>query len=369
MNDQPEFPDGPPGWPVADPEVFEALRSAWADGSWGKYHGPHVPALTRRLQEFHDVAHAVLCSSGTIAVELALRGLKVSADDEVLLAGYDFPGNFRAIEAIGARPVLVDIDPATWCLDARRIADALSERVTAIVVSHLHGGLATMSAIRQLADAHGVALLEDACQCPGARVEGRPAGTWGDAGVLSFGGSKLLTAGRGGAVLTPHADVLQRIKVFAERGNDTFPLSELQAAVLVPQLNRLDERNKQRAAAVSRLTEAIRTIGELRPVASELADSVAAYYKHAWLLDVSVSRDIFLAAIRREGVAIDAGFRGFTRRGPRRCRKSGALQHSLQAAECTVILHHPVLLESAADIDRVAGAIHRAIAASRESSS
>src|SRR5205085_10640127 len=117
---------------------------------------------------------------------------------------YDFAGNFRAVDAVGARPVLVDIDSSTWCLDAQQVASAASDRVRAVIVSHLHGGLADMPAICEVAKAHGWSVVEDACQATAAQVHGRISGTWGDVGVLSFGGSKLLTAGRGGAVLTQH---------------------------------------------------------------------------------------------------------------------------------------------------------------------
>ena len=102
------------------------------------------------LAQMHGVQHAWLCSSGTIAVELALRGLKVGPGDEVILAAYDFPGNFRAIEAIGARPVLVDLAPGTWTIDVEQVAAAISPRTKAIIVSHLHGSLADMRRLRRI---------------------------------------------------------------------------------------------------------------------------------------------------------------------------------------------------------------------------
>src|SRR5204862_924383 len=135
--------------------------------------------------------------------------------------------------------VLVDVQPGTACLDGEQLADACHERTRAVIVSHLHGELAPMADIRAFADCSGLLLIEDACQAPGAMIEGRPAGTWGDVGVLSFGGSKLLSAGRGGALLTRSAEFIQRAKVYCEQGNHAFPLSELQAAVLIPQLAKL----------------------------------------------------------------------------------------------------------------------------------
>ena len=143
----PAFPHGPPQWPIPDDDVRMALEAAWSDGSWGRYEGPHLERLSAELCRFHGVAFASPCCSGTFAVELALRSLKIGAGDEVLLAGYDFPGNFRSIEAVGARPVLIDIDPRTWCPDVQQVEDALGENSRAILVSHLHGGLADMQAI------------------------------------------------------------------------------------------------------------------------------------------------------------------------------------------------------------------------------
>lgn len=366
MNDGPiAFPDGPPTWPIADDDVAAALESAYADGSWGKYNGPHGVELAEKLAEFHGVGHVQLCSSGTIAVELALRGLRIGAGDEVILAGYDFSGNFRCIEAVGATPVLADIDASTWCLDVEQVKQAVSDKTRAVIISHLHGGLADMKQIREVVDHFGVALIEDACQSPGAETGGHTAGTWGDVGVLSFGGSKLLTAGRGGAVLTHSAEIAQRIKVHCEQGNNAFPLSELQAAVLIPQLAKLATRNRQRATSVKRLLASLNAQEMLRPVALENSENMHVFYKLAWLWNplgrTHSSREQFLQAIRAKGVAVDAGFRGFTRRSAKRCRKTSPLRHSEQAAEQTVVLHHPILLESADTIERLADAIAQVV--------
>lgn len=352
-------------WPRDDADVREALAAALADGSWGRYHGPHVERLTADISKSFESPYVLPCCSGTFAVELALRAVGVDEGDEVLLAGYDFPGNFRAIEAIGARPVLVDIDPAGWALDYRLLAEACRDRTRAVVVSHLHGSLAPMRELMCVAAEQRLRVIEDACQCPGAVVQGRWAGTWGDCGVLSFGGSKLLTAGRGGAVLTREASTHQRAKIYCERGNHAFPLSELQAAVLLPQLGRLAERNHQRAQAVARLLKRLENVPALVPRVSDLEASSPAYYKVGFLYDASGDRDReqFIAAARAEGVPLDAGFRGFALRGARRCRVCGDLSASRRAAEKALVLHHPVLLEPLETIDRVADSLRQIAAA------
>lgn len=361
---QAAIPAGPPEWPARDETIRQAMEAAWADGTWGRYHGPHCVTLIDELSGLLDVDHVSLCCSGTVAVELALRGLQVGPGDEVVLAGYDFPGNFRAIDAVGAIPVLVDIDPTTWCLDNERLGKAIGPSTRAIVVSHLHGGLAPMSQIMEFAGDHGIRVVEDACQVPGAVVEGRAAGAWGDAGVLSFGGSKLLTAGRGGAVLTADAATHQRIRIFAERGNSVFPLSELQAAVLLPQLASLARLNARRAAAVVRLVEQTVDLDCFRPLAIPDRQQTS-FYKVAWSYlppdDGWPSREKLIAALQAEGVAVNSGFRGFTRRSGRRCRRVGSLDHSKQAAETTLLLHHPVLLQPNETVDQVAAAMRKVV--------
>jgi dTDP-4-amino-4,6-dideoxygalactose transaminase len=337
------------------------LHAVYQDGSWGRYHGDQLDAFVAELCSAHDIAFAYSCCSGTLAVELALRGLRVGSGNEVILAAYDYPGNFRSIEAVGATPVLIDIDRQSWCLDADQIELAVTPATRAVIVSHLHGGLANMTAIRQVASSHGLAVIEDACQAAGAKVQGRVAGTWGDAGILSFGGSKLLTAGRGGAVLTSREDVHQRIKIFAERGNHAFPLSELQAAVLRPQLAQLPIRNQIRRRNVRQLTEALRDVPQLIPATVPSTDDEPSYYKLGWRYSArgNVSRETILAALQAEGVPIDAGFPGFLRRGTGRCRQVGTLAGARSAASDTLLLHHPILLMPAETLDQLAHAVHK----------
>lgn len=334
-------------WPQPDEEVLQALQRAFRDGTWGVYHGPDCQALQEELCGFFDSENTLLCSSGTVGVELALRGLGVAAGDRVVLAGYDFPGNFRAVDAIGARAVLVDVAKESWSLDAESLAQVDLPDVKAVIVSHLHGGLADMGAIMRLARQRGWLVVEDACQQPGAEIAGRKVGTWGDVGVLSFGGSKLITAGRGGAVLTDDASVLQRMKIFSEQGNQAYPLSELQAAVLRPQLRKLDERNAVRRERAEVVRKQAVSNDLLVPV-SQLENAVETYYKFAWSFTPALQqpehREALLSDLHSHGAPIDVGFRGFTGRGTKRCDKPVPLSVSEALSNSTLLLHHPILL-------------------------
>ena len=358
-------PGAPPGWPPDDPAVAEALRSLIETGDWGRYHGPHGEALRTALSTSHGDRRVHLCAGGTAAVELALIGCVVSSGDEVILAGYDFRANAANVLALGATPVAVDVRPDDWQIDPAAVAAALSPQTTAVLVSHLHGGVVDLPAVRTLCDDTSVLLIEDACQNPGATAHGRPAGTWGDAGVLSFGGSKLLTAGRGGAVLTaPDAigeRVAARIRTHVGRGNDLSPLSEMQAAVLLPQVRALPERTAVRA----RNAATLRAIAGLVPLApGRSRANEPAFYKMGFRYDPAafdgLPRGLFCAALRAEGVAFDPGFATlralFSRR---RVRFVGPLPHAAEAGRRCVVLHHPALLEGGDALAAVPAAVER----------
>jgi dTDP-4-amino-4,6-dideoxygalactose transaminase len=366
----PVRPQGPPDWPLPDDDVRSALLAAYQDGSWGKYFGPHVEKLTAQLAQYHQVEFALTCGSGTFAVELALRALKVGPGDEVIMAGYDYPGNFLSVHAVGAMPVLVDIDPDNWNIDWRRLEKAIGPATRAIIASHLHGGMFPMPKVLVIGDAHNLGVIEDAAQQPGARLEGQRAGAWGHVGILSFGGSKLLSAGRGGAIVTDRADVYQRAKTIQQRGNIVNPLSELQAAVLLPQLAKLDARNAQRRAAVSYLTEKLQEFSGIRPFVNRLTNSEPTYYKFGWQYDETkfgLPRERLLAAMRAEGIALDDGFRALhVGRSPARFRQAGDLTEAERAHHGCLVLHHPVLLGGPADWDEIVLALRKVHAHAKE---
>jgi perosamine synthetase len=356
----PVRPKGPPAWPFADADVRAAVEEALASGAWGQYHGPHVCALEAELAALHGVPHALTCASGTLAVEAALRALRVGPGDEVVMAAYDYESNFLTVHALGAKPVLVDVRPDNFQFDETELEAAFTPLTKAVICSHLHGGIVNVPAARAVCAARGIGVVEDAAQAPGATAFGAPSGTLGDAGTLSFGGSKLLTAGRGGALLFRDAGLYQRAKTWLHRGVQAWaPLSELQAAALRPQLRALAARTGWRAERARELVEQLPP--GLAPFAQPHASCVPAFYKLGFIYNSAafgLSRDLFVKAVRAEGVAFDAGFRALhVGRSPSRFRAVGALPHASRAHETCVMLHHPVLGLSQADARQVAEAI------------
>ncbi len=350
-------------WPVTDDSIRQAFESMMSDGSWGRYHGPHCDRLRSELSAWHTIDHSILCSSGTAAVELALRAIPIAAGDEVVLAAYDFKANFLNVLTLGAVPVLVDVLPDKPVMDPDQLASAFTNRTKAILVSHLHGHLAAIEQICSVAKSHGVAVIEDACQCPGAVINGRRAGTIGDVGVLSFGGSKLLTSGRGGALLTSDASMAQRVKLYTQRGNDAYPLSEMQAAIVLPQLRQLEIRNQLRFSAAERLCREMDASSSLHQTMFPANGSnIPAFYKMAFLLsdDFPVSNREQLCAVARDaGIPLDPAFSALHLiHGRRRFRAIGELRNATKLHDHLTVLHHTALLRSADQLDQMA---HRLI--------
>lgn len=348
LGGQPLFPDGPPEWPSPMEDVRLAMEEAYRNGSWGKYHAQNVQRLEGEISSLFGSPHVLPCASGTLAIETALRVLRVGQGDEVILAGYDYPGNFLSVHAVGAMPTLVDLLPDNWNLNPSLLGPAIGPNTRAVIVSHLHGGMVRMSEVMEICRARGIPVIEDAAQAAGAMVEGRFAGTWGDMGILSFGGSKLLTAGRGGALLTANPDFHQRARLELFRGtNWVAPLSELQAAVLIPQLRALSMRNQQRLRAVAFLRRELEAIPGLR-LFSQGTNGSPAFYKLGIQLDerpFGVTRQTLVPAMRAEGLAVDEGFRSLhVNRSSKRFHAPAPLPEAERAHRNCLVMHHPILL-------------------------
>lgn len=348
--------------------VLVRLASA---GAWGQYHGEELPNLERELSHYFAGSSALTCASGTLACEIALRAVGVQAGSEVILAAYEYEPTFLTLHALGAVPVLVDVDPRTGNLDASLVEAALSPKTVAVVASHLHGGTVDLRLLKELQSNHPFKIVEDAAQCPGATLAASPAGTTGDVGVLSFGGSKLLSAGRGGAVLTRDLQTLQRAKLLLSRGVQSWgTLSELQAAVVRPQLARLPREHANRIRQIALLDERLREMRGLRRFQTATPSDRPDFYKIGFWYEATatgLSRELFCHAMRAEGCAVDPGFRSLhIGRAKSRYRAAGELPHATALSEQCVVVHHPILRESVSAIEQFTAAVVKTLCAADE---
>ena len=219
--------------------------------------GREVRLFEEEFAAFSEARYAVGVDSGTSALELALRAYDIGPGDEVITAANSFIASALAISHAGATPVLVDVDPFTHTIDVTGIERAITPRTKAILPVHLYGHPAHMDPIRQLAEQHGLIVIEDACQAHGARYKGRRAGSLGHAAAFSFYPGKNLGAyGDGGMVVTNDADIRKRLEMLRNYGQEekyhhltqgfNRRLDTLQAAVLRVKLRYLEKWNAAR---------------------------------------------------------------------------------------------------------------------------
>lgn len=212
--------------------------------------------LEAALESRMKVKHAQLVSSGTAALTVALASAGVGAGDEVILPTFTFVASFEAVLALGAVPVLADVD-STLTLDPAQVAKAITEKTSVIMPVHMCGSMANLEALKEICDAHNLILLEDACQAIGGSYKGKPLGSYGDLGCFSFDYVKTITCGEGGAVITNNSDYHKNADHYSDHGHNhigndrgaedhpflgyNYRISELNAAVGVAQIKRLDD--------------------------------------------------------------------------------------------------------------------------------
>lgn len=236
-------------------ELRDAIDAVIASGEF--ILGPQVREFERLAAEYCGTRHAVGCSSGTDALLMALMALEVGPGDEAITTPYTFFATAGAIWRLGARPVFVDIEHASFNIDPSQIEDAITPQTKAIVPVHLFGQTADMEPIIETARRHGLAVVEDAAQAIGADYRGQRAGSIGELGCFSFFPSKNLGClGDGGMVTTNDDQLAERLrtlrkhgasqKYFHDRVGGNFRLDTIQAAVLAVKLRYLDSWNEAR---------------------------------------------------------------------------------------------------------------------------
>jgi dTDP-3-amino-3,4,6-trideoxy-alpha-D-glucose transaminase len=254
------------GDPQLHAELLDAVARVSGDAAFTL--GEEVERFERELAAWCGAGHAVGVSSGTAALELALRALGVGPGDEAIVPANSFVATAEAVSATGATPVLVDDHQETALLTAEIAERAIGPRTRCAIPVHLYGRTVEMGPLLELCRERGILLVEDACQAHGARYRGRPVGSLGDAGCFSFYPAKNLGAwGDGGAVVTGDPELARRVRLLRSHGEEvrhrhelvgrTDRLDALQAAILRVKLGRLEEENGRRRAAGAALREAL----------------------------------------------------------------------------------------------------------------
>jgi perosamine synthetase len=229
--------------------VTDAVTNAWY-GNANMYH----ERFERAFAEYLGMRHAIALPSCTAAIHLSLLALGVGPGDEVIVPESTWIATSAPITYVGATPIFADIDPQTWCLSARSFESCITPRTKAVIPVDLYGNMPEMAEILDVADRHGVRIIEDAAEAIGSEYQGKKAGSFGITGVFSFHGSKTLTTGEGGILVTDDTDLYHRILTLRDHGRaageklfwnaevgQKYKMSSMQAALGLAQLERIDE--------------------------------------------------------------------------------------------------------------------------------
>jgi len=314
-------------WPIYDEREARGLQTVLESRNWGGYPCPndHAREFGRKFAEAHNARYGVAVANGTVALELALQAAGIGFGDEVIVPAYTWEGTAAAVLFSGAAPVFVDVDPDTYCLDAKLIEAAITERARAIIPVHLGFRFADLDAIMEIATKRRLFVLEDCAHAHGGRWRGKGAGSIGHAGSFSFQTGKLMTAGEGGAVITSDINLADQVIRLANCGRPprkgtegepalghNYRMTEFQAAVLLAQLERLDVQTELRELATARLEEGLKQIGGVGLLPRDERVTRQASYHYVFKFDSEefggVHRDAFVAALNAEGVPSDGRF-------------------------------------------------------------
>ena len=319
-----------PAWPPADEETAELLKEIYLSHAWS-FYGKHEVAFNEEFAAYTGAASCAMMANGTVTLEVAMQALGIGPGDEVIVPAYTWLATGTAVVVVGATPVVVDIEPDTYCIDPVEVEKAITPKTRAIIPVHLYGSMADMDKIMEIARKHNLYVIEDCAHTHGSEWAGKHAGTIGNVGSFSFQQSKTIASGEGGACITTDpalGEAMGRISHIgyqygAVQGQATEPppmgmishnyrITEFQAAILRSQLRTLRADTELRARNAETLRKRLNAIPGIKVQAPGRRVSLQGYYQYAMTLDTAllkegITREQFCAALRAEGVGCGPG--------------------------------------------------------------
>ena len=324
-NDRKGEPRPFPTWPIADERELAAVQAVLESGQWWRMAGSHVIEFEKEFAAYHNASHALAVTNGTHAIELALAALDIGQGDEVIIPAFTFISTATAVLCAQAIPVLVDVNPDTYCLDPERLAAAVTPRTRAVIPVHMAGHVADMDEILAIARQHNLHVIEDAAHAHGAAWKGKRVGTMQAGGIYSFQAGKLMTAGEGGLILSNDAGFIEKCFLHGNCGRPrtdrTYQhsvlgtncrITELQAAVLRIQLLRLEEQNARREVNAAMLNQMLSGVPGIVPQGHDERVTLHPHYMYMFRYDSSafsgLSRQQLVDALIEQGVPAFVGY-------------------------------------------------------------
>jgi dTDP-4-amino-4,6-dideoxygalactose transaminase len=314
-----------PAWPYYDTKEEQALKEVLESRVWWRTPGTRTLEFEGAFARFHGARHGIAVTNGTAALEVTMAALSIASGDEVILPDFTFVATASAVLFANALPVLVDVDPETYCINPDLVEAAITTRTKAIVAVHMGGHPADLDRLKQIASDKQLLLIEDSAHAHASEWRGQRVGTFGVAGTFSFQSSKLITAGEGGIIISSDDKFEVQARSVHDCGRmpgewfyshyiygSNYRLSEWQGAILNVQLSRLDEQT-QRRHQNARLLDQL--LGEIPGITPQKLDERCTRNGHyAYIFHVNkkkfagVSTARFIEAMNAEGIPNQASY-------------------------------------------------------------
>jgi dTDP-4-amino-4,6-dideoxygalactose transaminase len=382
-----------PLWPYFDNKEEEALQEVLESRVWWRTPGIKTLEFEGSFAKFHGARHGIAVTNGTAALEVTMAALGITSGDEVIVPNFTFVATASAVLFVNAMPVLVDVDPETYCIDPDLVEAAITPRTKGIIAVHMGGHPADLDRLRKICTRHRLILVEDSAHAHASEWCGQRIGTFGTAGTFSFQASKLMTAGEGGVIISNNDKFEIQARSVHDCGRmpgkwfyshfiygSNYRLSEWQGAVLQVQLGRLDEQTKRRHQNARLLDCLLREIPGITPQKLDPRCTRNGHYAYIFHVDkkefAGMSTDRFIEAMNAEGVPNQASYPpvhelDMFRNDKYRSRLSGkqaTQKHAFlkqkfpatqKAAWETVWIPQPALLGDEEDMNEIAAALSK----------
>lgn len=297
--------------PISKPSITDAEKNAVMEvlESGNLAQGPKTALFEERFAALCGVGHAIAVANGTCALQVALLANDIGPGDEVITTPFTFMATVNAILFAGATPVFVDVDAETFNIDPEQIEKAISPRTKAILPVHLYGQMCEMDRIQEIAAVHGLRIIEDACQSVNATYDGRKAGSFGT-GTFSFYATKNLMTGEGGMITTNDNEVSEKCRMirshgmkqryYHERIGYNFRMTDIQSAIGLVQLDRLDDMTARRSENARYLSQHIESV--ITPTVRERCGHV--WHQYTVRVNGGRNRDEAIKQLNEAGIDV-----------------------------------------------------------------
>jgi perosamine synthetase len=286
------------------------------DTTWISSNGKYISQFEAAFSQWIHSKHALSCANGTVALHLPMLAMEIKPGDEVLIPTFTYIATANVVRYCGGTPVMVDCLPDTWNMDPADMQRKISPRTRGVIPVHLYGNPCDMDAIMSIARKHNLFVVEDAAECHGAEFNGKRAGTFGEAGVFSFFGNKIITTGEGGMVVTDNDELAAKMRLFKGQGMDPnrrywFPttgynyrMTNIEAALGLAQLEHVEKHIAARSQIADWYAEFLGELEEYFTPQTPTPGAKNVWWMYSILISSrsKVTRDELMAALAADGI-------------------------------------------------------------------